>query len=254
MQAAQQRQFSGTVVNAAPSASVGIIAALAVEARHLGRPLRRAGTYTVLTDGTLLAVSGIGCAAAAHSAQALVQAGAGALASFGLAGGLDPTLIPGAVFIPTHIVLRDSQTLATTLAWRERMTGALATLRPVGSGALLTSARPLLSIADKLAARRETGAAAVDMESFAIAEVAQAHGLPFVCARVIVDTAGDALPDILVHAADHGGRVRVMRLLAQLVRAPGDLGALLHLARCYRIAHRSLRAVARGGAWSCGSA
>ncbi|HTT00485.1 MAG TPA: hypothetical protein VMG11_00235 [Steroidobacteraceae bacterium] len=250
MHAAAPRQVSGSLSNASPAARVGIVVALAVEASPLGRPIRRASDHAILADGSLLAVSGIGRAAATLGARALVHAGARALVSFGLAGGLDPALAPGAIFLPTHVVLRDARTLATTSAWHERMTSALASLHPVSAGSLLTSARPLISVTDKAAAQRDTGAAAVDMESFAIAEVAQVHGLPFVCARVIVDAAHDALPAALLQAADRTGRLRITRLLAQLVRAPGDLGALLHLARCYRLAHRSLRAVARGGAWA----
>ncbi|MGH8201914.1 MAG: purine and other phosphorylase-like protein, family 1, partial [Steroidobacteraceae bacterium] len=78
---------------------IGIVSALAAEARTLG-PTAHGAELRRLTDGALLAVSGIGENAAAAAARRLVLAGAGALASFGMAGGLDPALICGAVLLP----------------------------------------------------------------------------------------------------------------------------------------------------------
>ena len=70
------------------------------------------------------------------------------------------------------------------------------------SGRLLTSARSVGSVEDKAALFERTGAVAVDMESAAIAEVAEQHGLPFLAVRVVVDSAGDVLPAAVTAAAD----------------------------------------------------
>jgi hypothetical protein len=71
--------------------------------------------------------------------------------------------------------------------------------------------------------------------------------LPFVAVRVIVDTAADMLPGTVV-AASRAGRVRIGRLIAGLLWAPGEIAALVRLATRYRAAIRSLRAVAEAGA------
>ena len=50
-----------------------------------------------------------------------------------------------------------------------------------------------------------------------------------------------ALHDLV--AASQAGRVQIGRLIAGLVKAPGEIAALLRLARRYRTAMRSLRTV-----------
>lgn len=220
---------------------LGIVAAFAAESRHL-RPLTPGSA-----DGTLLVVSGMGGAAAASGARQLVDAGARALLSWGVAGGLDPALPAGALFLPDEVISADGVVYQTAREWRETLATAVASCHPVTGGRLLTSRRPLASAADKSIALRESGAAAVDMESAAVAEVARAQGLPFLAVRAIVDTANDPLPKAAIAAASEGS-VRLSRLLGALARAPADLPALIRLMWRYRAASRSLAAVARAGA------
>ena len=226
---------------------VGVVCALAAEARHLGPATRRHEPLTALADGTLLAVSGMGRTAAAQSARALVGAGATALASWGMAGALDPVLAPGAVFLPGEVISPNGDSITTTRAWRERLGAALVSLHPLTEGRLLTSNKAIGSLEDKAALFRETHAAAVDMESLAIAEVARNHQLPFIAVRVIVDSAEDALPRAVTAAADKEGHLQMWRLIGTLARAPAELAPLIRLARRYRAASRSLAAVARVG-------
>ena len=222
---------------------VGVVAALEAEARTLGPVVRRRDGLSSLGDGSLLAVSGMGGELAALAARRLVDAGAAALMSFGLAGGLDPTLSVGTVVLPSAVISRGGARFLTSAAWREQLSSAIARRRPVAAGTLLTSAQPIGAVADKIAAFRETGAVAVDMESLGVAEVSAAHGLPFVAVRVIVDTAADVLPRAVV-AASRGGQVNIRRLIGGLVVAPLELVALIRLARAYRAATRSLAAAA----------
>lgn len=191
-------------------------------------------------------------AAAAQSAQALVSAGAGALVSWGMAGGLDPALVAGTVFLPSEVVASDGTTLLTAPSWRERLSEALRAqggpvLPVVLHGRLLTSPRAIGSLADKAALFHQTGAAAVDMESLAIAEIAHTHRLPFLAIRVIVDSAEDALPRAVTAAADSEGQLQVWRLMGALARAPADVAPLIRLAQRYRVANRSLAAIAKVG-------
>jgi adenosylhomocysteine nucleosidase len=222
---------------------VGVVAALAAEARALGPAVKRIGDVGCLIDGTLVAVSGIGAAAAGLAAARLIEAGASALMSFGLAGGLDPSLSAGSVVLPSEIISRAGARFLTSSGWREQLRSRIAKQRPVADGPLLSSLGLIGAVADKAAAFRETGAVAVDMESFAVAQVAAAHGLPFVALRVIVDTAVDELPRA-VAAASRAGQVNLRRLVGGIVLAPLDLVALIRLAQRYRAATRSLAAVA----------
>jgi len=226
------------------------VCALATEARHLKPSTARHEALSRLADGSLLSVSGVGAAAAARGAGALIAAGAGALASFGLAGGVDPALETGAIFLPSEVTAPHGAVITTARGWRERLADALAAHRPVAHGRLLTSVTAIGTVAQKAAAFRDTGAAAVDMESLAVAQVASAHQLPFIAVRVIVDAAGDVLPPAVSAAADSAGHLELWRLIGALVRSPAQLAALLRLACCYRTASRSLAAVARAGAFA----
>jgi len=64
--------------------------------------------------------------------------------------------------------------------------------------------------------------------------------------RVIVDTAHDGIPPA-VAGASRAGQVRLGRLILGLIRSPAQIASLLRLARRYRAALRSLRAVAAVG-------
>jgi adenosylhomocysteine nucleosidase len=225
----------------------GVVAALDMEARSLSpRTRRRDGLFEV-GDGTLLAVSGMGRAAAVAAAGALVDAGATALVSWGLAGGLDPKLQAGTICLPSMVVSRDGATFATDLHWREILTAAISQRLIIVSGKLLTSAVAIEDIAAKAAAFGETSAVAVDMESAGVAEVAALNKLPFVAVRAIVDTAGDTLPRAVM-AAGTEGPVRLARLILGIASSPREIAPLLRLAKRYRAAARALGAVARTGA------
>ena len=224
---------------------MGVVAALAAEARTLGKAVRRRDGLWSLSDGALLAVGGMGEVLAARAARSLVDAGAAGLLSFGFAGGLDPSLSAGTVLLPTEIVSGKGGRFMTSTDWRERLCVAFAERRPA-AGALLTSAAPIDSVADKASAFRETGAVAVDMESLSVAEVAAAHRLPFIAVRVIVDTAADVLPRAVL-AANRAGSLSLRHLLGGLALAPLELVVLIRLAQRYRAATRSLAGVARAG-------
>jgi adenosylhomocysteine nucleosidase len=230
---------------------IGIVSALAAEASALGPAARHGAELRELADGALLAVSGMGKGAAAAAARRLVLAGVGGLASFGMAGGLDPTLICGAVLLPEEVADWDdagteSAGSSTSREWRQRLRAALPNSCIACGGKLLTSAQPIGHPAAKAGAWRRSRAAAVDMESAAIAQVAGQAGLPFIALRVIVDTAADELPAAVIDASS-GGRLHVGRFIGGLLRAPGGVGAVIRLSARYRIARRVLATIACPG-------
>jgi len=226
----------------------GVVCALRTEARQLGRTVAKHDSVESLADGTLLAVTGMGYAAAEAGAERLVAAGAAALMSWGLAGGLDPELPAGQIFLPSEIMAPDGALLPTDRLWRERLRATLTGSSPLSFGRLATSPAAVVTVAAKAALFKTSGARAVDMESAAIARVAQKHGLPFVAIRVIVDRATDALPDAVLAASAAGPEVSAWGLLGGLVRSPREVAQVLRLAGAYRQANRSLAAVAARGA------
>ncbi len=227
-------------------AAVGIVAALATEARTLGRAAQTEGSLGRLADGTLLAISGMGYEAAARAARSLCAAGAAGLISWGVAGGLDPRLRAGDLVLANRVLAPDGACVFPSAVWRGALAAQLAGRATIHEGSLLTTPEALASVAAKALAFRTSGAVAVDMESLAVGRTANAMGLPFLAVRVVVDAAGDLLP-AAVMAASRDGELRIGRLIGELVLAPGELAQLLRLATRYRAANRTLGRVASMG-------
>lgn len=128
--------------------------------------------------------SGPGPERAKQCATAAVAAGARALVSWGLAGGLAAGVQAGTVILPRHVIMQRGPTFAVAAEWRERLAD-LANEFTVNPGDLLTVSSALDSPAAKAAAATALGAVAVDMESAAIAAVAARARVPFVALRVV---------------------------------------------------------------------
>jgi adenosylhomocysteine nucleosidase len=224
----------------------GVVCALRGEARCLG--VRLSGTQRLgrAADGTLVALTGVGAAAAAAGAESLLAAGASALVSFGMAGGLDPALVPGALVLPAEVMTSSGETFLTAQAWCMHLT-SLSRSGPAARGRLLSTATAVVSSAAKAELHRRTRAVAVDMESAAIAAVAQRRRAPFVAVRAIVDEAAAAVPRAVLASTDADGDAAVVRLLHELLRHPQELSQVVRLSRGYFRAGRTLRAVARSG-------
>ncbi|GLK60298.1 MULTISPECIES: phosphorylase family protein [Azotobacter] len=227
--------------------SAGIVVALKVEAEALTAKSVRPECLMPLADGCVLWLSGMGPEAARKAAQALADAGAGALATFGVAGALDAGLRSGTLLCPHGVLDGDGRTYMTDPAWCGRLRKRLASAGlPVVSGiTLLSSCRALSTPEAKMAAHSRYAAAAVDMESAAVAAVAADRNLPFATLRAIVDERDDALPEALQAAIGPWGQPQLPRLIATLARRPWLLSRLPRLSSCMDKALRALRAAAK---------
>jgi adenosylhomocysteine nucleosidase len=161
-------------------------------------------------------------AGAARAAEALAPQ-VDALVSFGLAGGLDPALPSGALLVP-HTVLDRGERFAADA-------GLAAALGGMTPHTLLGGGTVLATVADKRAVRAETGAAAVDLESAAVARAARRHGRPFAVLRAVCDPADRALPHAALVALDPAGGIVPLRVAAAVLTRPWEIPALLALAR-----------------------
>jgi len=98
-------------------------------------------------------------------------------------------------------------------------------------GALFGDGAILATSAAKAALHARTGAAAVDLESAAVARAAARHGLPFAVLRAVCDPAGRDLPRAALIALDSQGRIGTLRIAAAILSRPGDIPALIALGR-----------------------
>jgi adenosylhomocysteine nucleosidase len=217
-----------------PSATVAAVVGFRAEARCLrGLDLS-------------VACSGGSAKRARSEAERLLAAGAAALVSFGLAGGLAPALRPGDLLLPETVRDAGSGSWSVDQAWRERVQGRLARGGLEAKvGALAGSERIVATAADKRLLFEAVGALAVDMESHAVAAVATDANIPFLVLRAVADPADQVIPQVAREALRPDGGIRIRATFGGLLRQPGELIALLRLARQSVTALVSLRGGAR---------
>lgn len=196
---------------------VGLVCGMQAESRMLG-PYRIDRRIALRCTGARPRLTEI-------AARELIGLGCRVLVSWGVAGGLDPTLEPG-----------DMPTFERVFTPGVGGAGADFALSPhVGKsrrgGALLGSETMVLLASEKARLHRETGASAVDMETHILARMAAEAGLPLLAARAIGDPAGRDVPPFVVNALTPEGLPRILPVLAGLARRPLALPSLLRLKR-----------------------
>ena len=158
------------------------------------------------------------------------------LVSFGVAGGLDPHLKPGACVVASAIVSGNTR-MTTDQHWSQQL---IKTIPDAVYGILAGVRAPVADPNAKRALHQKTGAIAVDMESHVVAKVAAAHGLPMAAIRVITDPAMRALPETVLAAMRPDGTTSITALIRSLVKRPRELPALVQTALDARAARSTL--------------
>ncbi|GAC1633431.1 MAG: purine phosphorylase [Nevskia sp.] len=225
-----------------PMSPVGVVVALISEAKALGIRHPQPGLNSERLPQLQVYISGMREQPAREAAIALADAGVAALLSFGTSGGLDATLAPGALVCPRSVVNMDRQRFTGDAAWRERLVARCGDIEIV-DGDLLTTRGVLLNAGIKYMARAQSGAVAADLETAAVAAVAQERGLPFLALRAIVDDAETSLPDEIISSTDAYGRPQPRAFALALLKSPRGLFKLPGLARDFAAASAALRAV-----------
>ncbi len=167
-------------------------------------------------------------------AAALARMRPSAILSFGIAGGLDPSLRPGALLVARNVVAE--ATWPAQAGW----SAALAAATGASLADIAGADRVIATPAEKAALHARTAAAAVDMESAVIART----GIPFAVLRAVADTADEALPPAAAQGLDEAGNPAPLRVMAALLRRPQDLPGLIRMALRSNAALRALRSVA----------
>lgn len=228
------------------SCHLGIVFALGIESGCLEDLLR--GMLTICGSGltvregglrgrrTVVVLSGPGRQLAARATEILIDGHRPRrVISAGFAGALCPELKRNDILIadrlidasdtePRPAVAPDGATTGRDLVV-ELSTGLLATLkqRGVHRGPLLTTDRVVRSPQQKQSLFHRYGALAVDMETFAVAEVCLRCNVPFSSVRVVNDTADEALPHDVEHLlAQKTGAAQFGAALGAIWRRPAS--------------------------------
>jgi hopanoid-associated phosphorylase len=182
-----------------------------------------------LTDSEARVCCGRGSEMAVALATAIGPGCAGII-SFGIAGGLDPQIRTGTDIVASSVIGANGVRIA--LPTDEHWSQILLRSRPhavhapvLGVDAAVTEPK------DKLRLFRQTGAAAVDMESHIAASVATSHGLPFTVLRVVADPARQRIPQAALHGMRPDGSLDAMAVVRALWRRPRDIAAMPRVAR-----------------------
>ena len=221
---------------------VGIVVAMRIEARCLTNRNLPIGEIINLGNNSKICLCGMGGNAATKAAIKLQEEGATSLISFGVSGALDSKLRPGDLVLPQSVY--NERLLPVSLAWRDRVQKCLpSNLRVIG-GKLATSKKVLTSLNEKCDFAKITGASAVDLESGAIAEVAEDSDIPFLAIRVISDPIEFSPPLALLDAVNPDGSANLSQIISLLLQRSVTLSTLLRLGRDVRTARATLATVA----------
>jgi len=227
-------------------------------------PGLRRGVYAGLYRGrpVLLARTGMGRQLAETGiAAVLARYPVAAVVSIGFSGALEEGLEVGDLVLASQLSATGAVPCATEMV-ASRIGGdeilpplyrpdpgllqaAAEALGAAGLHAVQGSTVTMPDIATTPAGRQrlaaQTGAVAVDMESYWVARAAAERGLPFLALRAISDTQEDRLLPF-DQMANAYGEPSLARLAAHLLRHPGSLGVVVSLARNSGRARRALTA------------
>jgi len=229
---------------ATPRFHLGIVTGLGYEAAIAEEAIRSA-TAPPGDDRITATCHGPGQARARSAAEALVDIGANALLSFGVAGGCNPDLPSGTVILATGI--RDISSggggdiLYTNRGWQRRIKSLLLGNVLLEDALLASVSTPITDSTSKRQLFHDLGVAAVDMESAAAARVAIDAGIPFMALRVIVDTADTTLPAAALAGMSPDGTVRTGPIVQAILRRPQDIPGLVGIAMADSKARKSLK-------------
>jgi len=225
----------------------GIVVALPEELSTLTSQKLVKGCCHSLNETTLLCLSGTGPENAAKTANQLISNGANRLVSWGCAAALHESCKPGDLILPDCLVSENSPPIFLNSPWLEESRAVLQTINPDCelTGTLAESVHIVSTAAEKKRVAEHTQAKALDMESYAIAEVAKLHELPCLVVRAIADPASMDLPKAISFAIDQQGEVVLTRLLSYLITHPNEIPSLIRLGKDFSLARKTLQLAAK---------
>jgi hopanoid-associated phosphorylase len=165
-------------------------------------------------------------------AERFLRDGAELLLSFGIAGALAPSLVPGSLLLPCAVIDNAGNRYPVDVDRHEKAYQVLCKLGALSieKGDLFGACESIAEIDDKGKIFFEKQTVAVDLESHIVAEAAARAGRPFLVLRAIADSASRALPQAAVIGLGADGKPALGRVLLSVVRDPRQIPALIRLA------------------------
>jgi hopanoid-associated phosphorylase len=228
---------------------IGIISALSSEGRCLTGNTIPVNKPVQINQHAVAIICGMGDDKARIAAQTLLEQNITALLSWGTAGALTENIHSGDLVLADSIVTNDGDRYSFDAEWNKYITNELCnTSLKIHHGMIAHAGQVLATAEDKKRLHGETNALAVDMESLAIAQIANKEKLPCVSIRAIVDEASQCIPEAIIKNTDSFGRPSLFPLFSSLIRNPGLITELIKLGTGMKAATTSLKTVARSEA------
>lgn len=164
-------------------------------------------------------------------AEGFLHDGVELLMSFGIAGALAPSLVPGTLLLPRQVVDENGGRFPVDAVCHAH---AVQSLRAAGlaaeEGDLLGAREAASTRARKAELFRMTGAVAIDLESHLVAQRAARAGKTFLVLRAVADRATQALPPAAVDGLAPSGKPALGRVLLSVASDPRQIPVLIRLA------------------------
>jgi len=172
-----------------------------------------------------------------------------AIISFGLCGGLAPQRSApapmaqiGQAFIYDRVVTPNGPIFADA-AWRKCLFAATKYYEcPCWSSGQFNTAN---SVAQRQQLFAQTSCWAIDDETRAVAEFAQARKIAWIGLRVVSDGAEDNLPPAVINALNPDGTDNLQAVIASVIADPAQLPALVKTAQEFELSLAELRTAAQ---------
>ena len=184
-----------------------VAASMEQELSGLRREIQEIEEATGALSGVEFQVLGVGPDRAGHAMAALLDArrsDVDGVLVLGVAGGVDPDLESGDLLLPGRYALQNGAAMGAGQAikpdpamLRSAEQAALDLSMPVCNGGALTVDHLVAEPEEREDLRAQYQVDSVNMEDYRAAEAAQNAGVPFLAARVVLDTAGQRLPGYL---------------------------------------------------------
>ncbi len=171
-------------------------------------------------------VAGGGAGRLAEMLAGEIRAGAAAIISFGIAGGLSDDVRAGTCIIGRQVIDRGKQVPADP-RWVAELEKRVTNARiadVAGSDSIITEP------SGKRELHASTGAVIVDTESHIVARLAQANAIPFAVFRVVCDPVERTLAAAARVAVSSAGGIQVRDVLQSIARSPPQIAPLARLA------------------------
>jgi adenosylhomocysteine nucleosidase len=172
--------------------------------------------------------------------------------SVGFAGGLQDELRAGEALLVTHIGVAGDRARPACRAVDSRIRpdarlshiAAMAVAQAAvmsHTGTLLSTSTVIAQAAAKQALGQQSGALAVDMESYSIGQMAAQRHIPFAVLRTVFDAAHENMPFPVLACTTADGCLRLFPLAGYLACHPPLLGQLPHWWWASQVAGRHLQ-------------